>query len=74
MFTECFTQILDGLYRIFTIPRKFRFGFAGQSAKVPFSEAVTKSLRSAAQGLGFELLVLDNRYNARRRSSARSVR
>jgi len=35
-----------------------------QSAEMPFSEAVTASLRQAAAAVGVDLLVLDNRYNA----------
>jgi ribose transport system substrate-binding protein len=54
----------DGLYRIANQPRKLRFGFAGQSSAMPFSQTVTKSLRSAAVHFGVDLVVLDNRYDA----------
>jgi len=54
----------DGLYRNSSRPRKLRFGFAGQSGDLPFSQAVTESLRSAAAASGVDLLVLDNRYDA----------
>ncbi len=53
----------DGHYRHVTHPKKMRFGFAGQSADMPFSEEVTKSLRDAARSVGVDLLVLDNRYD-----------
>ena len=54
----------DGLYRQVTRPKKMRFGFAGQSADMPFSEEVTESLMDAAASVGVDLLVLDNRYDA----------
>ena len=54
----------DGLYRLATRPRKICFGFGGQSAEMPFSQAVTASLKSAAASAGVDLLVLDNRYDA----------
>jgi ribose transport system substrate-binding protein len=54
----------DGLYRQVTRPKKMRFGFAGQSADMPFSEEVTKSLMDAAVSVGVDLMVLDNRYDA----------
>jgi ribose transport system substrate-binding protein len=54
----------DGLYRLVSLPLKLRFGFAGQSAEMPFSQAVTQSLQSAAAASGVDLLVLDNRYDA----------
>jgi ribose transport system substrate-binding protein len=55
----------DGLYRLVSLPSKVRFGFGGQSEKLPFSQAVTASLKEAAVAAGIELLVLDNRYDAR---------
>jgi ribose transport system substrate-binding protein len=58
------TEGQDGLYRLAKQPRKMRFGFAGQSAEMPFSEVVTSSLRAAAGQFGVDLLVLDNRYDA----------
>jgi ribose transport system substrate-binding protein len=57
-------QTQDGHYRLVSRPRKIRFGFASQSAELPFSEAVTESLKTAAQAAGIDLLVLDNRYDA----------
>ena len=54
----------DGLYRLVSLPLKLRFGFAGQSAEMPFSQAVTQSLQAAAASSGVDLLVLDNRYDA----------
>jgi ribose transport system substrate-binding protein len=53
-----------GLYRLMTRPKKPRFGFGGQSAEMPFSQAVTDSLQAAAAAAGVDLLVLDNRYDA----------
>jgi ribose transport system substrate-binding protein len=58
------TQSGDGLYRSAGQPAKIRFGLGSQSAEMPFSEAVTSSLRSAAAASGIDLLVLDNRYDA----------
>jgi ribose transport system substrate-binding protein len=54
----------DGLYRLVSLPLKLRFGFAGQSGEMPFSQAVTQSLQSAAAASGVDLMVLDNRYDA----------
>jgi ribose transport system substrate-binding protein len=56
-------QSQDGHYRAAARPKKVRFGFASQSATMPFSEAVTASLRSAATNAGIELVVLDNKYD-----------
>lgn len=55
----------DGLYRVVSRPSKLRFGFGGQSEALPFSQAVTASLKEAAAASGVDLLVLDNRYDAR---------
>jgi ribose transport system substrate-binding protein len=57
-------QSQDGLYRMVSRPRKVRFGFGKQSGEMPFSEAVTASLRDAAAQAGVDLLILDNRYDA----------
>jgi ribose transport system substrate-binding protein len=54
----------DGLYRLVTHPRKARFGFGSQSKEMPFSEAVTDSLKTAASAAGVDLMILDNRYDA----------
>ncbi|MGC9292543.1 MAG: substrate-binding domain-containing protein [Acidobacteriaceae bacterium] len=56
-------QTQEGLYRAASRPRKVVFGFGGQSTEMPFSEAVTKSLKEAAVDAGVELLVLDNHYD-----------
>jgi ribose transport system substrate-binding protein len=56
-------QTQDGRYRAAARPKKVRFGFASQSVTMPFSEAVTASLRSAATNSGIELVVLDNKYD-----------
>lgn len=56
-------QSQDGLYRPISSPRKVVFGFGSQSIEMPFSEAVTKSLRDAAADAGVDLLVLDNHYD-----------
>jgi len=58
------SQSPDGLYRQVTRPKKMRFGFAGQSADMPFSVEVSESLRDAAARVGVDLLILDNKYDA----------
>jgi ribose transport system substrate-binding protein len=55
----------DGRYRAVSRPSKLRFGFGGQSEELPFSQAVTTSLKDAAATSGVNLLVMDNRYDAR---------
>ncbi|QNI36054.1 substrate-binding domain-containing protein [Edaphobacter albus] len=57
-------QSPDGMYRHVMRPKKLRFGFGGQSADMPFSEEVTRSLREAAAASGVDLVELDNRYDA----------
>jgi ribose transport system substrate-binding protein len=57
-------QAADRQYRHIAQPKKLRFGFGSQSSEMPFSVAVAESLRDAAAGVGVDLLVLDNRYNA----------
>ena len=57
-------QSTDGLYRAVSRPKKLRFGFAGQSTDMPFSVAVTESLKSAAASMGVDLMILDNQYDA----------
>lgn len=57
-------QSTDGLYRAVSRPKKLRFGFAGQSKDMPFSVAVTESLKSAAASMGVDLMILDNQYDA----------
>jgi ribose transport system substrate-binding protein len=56
-------QSQDGLYRPISSPSKKVFGFGCQSAEMSFSQAVTKSLQSAAADTGIDLMVLDNRYD-----------
>ncbi|MDR5729069.1 MAG: substrate-binding domain-containing protein [Terriglobia bacterium] len=56
-------QSQDGLYRPISNPRKIVFGYGCQSTEMPFSEAVTKSLKAAAADTGVDLLVLDNHYD-----------
>ncbi len=56
-------QTQDGLYRLLSRPKRLRFGFASQSAEMPFSIAVTQSVTAAAAASGVELLMLDNRYD-----------
>ena len=58
------SQAKDGTYRHVSRPKKLRFGFAGQSADMPFSVEVTNSLLEAAASTGVDLMVLDNRYDA----------
>ncbi len=58
------SQAPDGSYRRVTRSKKMRFGFAGQSADMPFSVDVTKSLEDAAAAVGIDLLILDNCYDA----------
>src|SRR6185312_3602846 len=57
-------QSEDGLYRLIARPKKARFGFGSQSAEMPFSQAVTDSLKSASSAAGVDLVVLDNHYDA----------
>ena len=56
-------QSQEGLYRLVSRPRRLRFGFAMQSAEMPFSVAVAQSVTAAAAASGVELVVLDNRYD-----------
>jgi ribose transport system substrate-binding protein len=56
-------QAQNGLYRLVSRPRRLRFGFAVQSAEMPFSVAVAQSVTAAAAASGVELLVLDNQYD-----------
>jgi ribose transport system substrate-binding protein len=57
------SQASDGTYRHVTGSKKIRFGFAGQSADLPFSIEVTESLKAAAAAVGVDLLILDNGYD-----------
>src|SRR3984957_8862662 len=56
-------QTQSGQYRLVSRPRRLRFGFAVQSAEMPFSEAVAQSVTAAAAASGVELIVLDNKYD-----------
>lgn len=56
-------QTPSGRYRLVSRPRRLRFGFAVQSAEMPFSNAVARSVTAAAAASGVELIVLDNRYD-----------
>src|ERR1700690_3864540 len=56
-------QSQGGRYRAAARPKKVRFGFASQSVTMPFSEAVTASLRAAATNSGIDLVVIDNKYD-----------
>ena len=56
-------QTQSGQYRLVSRPRRLRFGFAVQSAEMPYSEAVAQSVSAAAAASGVELLMLDNRYD-----------
>jgi ribose transport system substrate-binding protein len=58
------SQSPDGSYRQVSRPKKMRFGFGGQSAKMPFSVEVTESLKGAAASAGVDLMILDNQYDA----------
>jgi ribose transport system substrate-binding protein len=53
----------SGQYRLVSRPKRLRFGFAAQSAEMPFSVAVAASITTAAAAAGVELLQLDNRYD-----------
>jgi len=56
-------QSQNGQYRLVSRPRRLRFGFAVQSAEMPFSVAVAQSVTAAAASSGVELLILDNRFD-----------
>jgi ribose transport system substrate-binding protein len=56
-------QTQNGQYRLVSRPRRLHFGFAVQSAELPFSEAVAHSVSAAAAASGVELIMLDNRFD-----------
>jgi ribose transport system substrate-binding protein len=56
-------QTQNGLYRLVSRPRRLHFGFALQSADLPFSKALAESLSIAAAASGVELLTLDNCFD-----------
>ncbi|MBS1803251.1 MAG: substrate-binding domain-containing protein [Acidobacteria bacterium] len=56
-------QTQNGQYRLVARPRRLCFGFAVQSADLPFSQAVSRSVTAAAAAAGIELLLLDNKFD-----------
>lgn len=56
-------QSQGGQYRLVSRPRRLRFGFAVQSADMPFSVEMIRSVTEAAAASGVELLMLDNAYD-----------
>ena len=56
-------QTQNGQYRLVVRPRRLCFGFAVQSADLPFSQAVSRSVTAAAAAAGIELALLDNRFD-----------
>lgn len=56
-------QTQDSQYRLVTRPRRLCFGFAVQSADLPFSQAVSRSVMAAAASSGIDLQLLDNRFD-----------
>ncbi len=56
-------QTQNGQYRLVSRPRRLHFGFAVQSAEMPFSVAVAQSVSAAAAASGVELILLDNRFD-----------
>jgi ribose transport system substrate-binding protein len=56
-------QNQNGQYRLVSRPRRLHFGFAVQSAEMPFSQAMAQSVAAAAAASGVELLTLDNRFD-----------
>ena len=56
-------QTQSGQYRLVARPRRLCFGFAVQSADLPFSQAVSRSVTSSAAAAGIELVLLDNRFD-----------
>jgi ribose transport system substrate-binding protein len=56
-------QTQNGQYRLVVRPRRLCFGFAVQSADLPFSQAVSRSVTAAASAAGIELVLLDNRFD-----------
>jgi ribose transport system substrate-binding protein len=56
-------QAANGSYLRVMRPKKLRFGFGGESAEMPFSNEVGRSLREAADEVSVELIALDNKYD-----------
>jgi ribose transport system substrate-binding protein len=57
-------QSPDGAYRLVSRPHKVTLGFGSESADMPFSQAVTESMKTAASAAGIDLVLLDNNYDA----------
>ncbi len=57
-------QTQNGQYRLVARPKRLCFGFAVQSADLPFSQAVSRSVSAAAAAAGIEVLLLDNRFDS----------
>ncbi|KAA6462010.1 substrate-binding domain-containing protein [Acidobacteria bacterium AB60] len=57
-------QTQNGQYRLVARPRRLVFGFGVQSADLPFSQAIARSVTAAAAAAGVELSVLDNRFDS----------
>ncbi len=53
----------NGLYRLVSRPRRLHFGFAVQSADLPFSIALSQTVAAAAAASGVELTILDNKFD-----------
>lgn len=56
-------QTQNGQYRLVSRPRRLHFGFAVQSADLPFSMALSQSVNAAAAAAGVELSILDNQFD-----------
>jgi ribose transport system substrate-binding protein len=56
-------QTQNGQYRLVSRPRRLHFGFAVQSAELPFSVALSQSVNAAAAAAGVELTILDNQFD-----------
>lgn len=56
-------QTQNGLYRLVSRPRRLHFGFAVQSADLPFSIALAQTVTAAAAASGVELVILDNKFD-----------
>ena len=56
-------QTQNGQYRLVSRPRRLHFGFAVQSADLPFSVALSQSVNAAAAAAGVELSILDNQFD-----------
>jgi ribose transport system substrate-binding protein len=59
------SQTAQKRYRLHPRPRRVRIGFAALTDEQPFAVSVTESLRRASAHAGFELIVRNNRQQAR---------